>query len=826
MVTVFAIGSTGKLLWSVEDLPYEYVEGAVVDSKGNLVVVAKPDTSGTVQVTQFNATTGKVQYSNNISAFGATPTYFGGVAGTPSGLFLLLREGSSSTYQLECLDPLTGKGTWSEPVKTVDSKITFMLLYSIKALPNGNAVIEGVEQVNTQEQVVSLKGYNVVNGDSLFNLELGDEAPSYVSSPDGFAVDSLGSIFLNAYLANPLNTSGQYTFCKFSESGEEVWETNYALNPSVNAFVPNNILGDGLGGAYFTYETPQAGLPALAHFSSDGKLQWSQVISLYEYAYPFQPDSAGDAIAFGAPLGIQDMTTYAASSGAVKSTTSLGLTGTATNSWVGATCVDSSNNSYTLGAEGSGCAVTKYTPAGTQIWQKLIDVVPNSAYSMSPVSMQWLPSGYIVTTDQTQFQSININKISASSGATSWTAKVELSNTRRAVLKTLEDNAGNVYVVLGTVFNPYLYTFNMEMLKLSSSTGAQVWDYVDTGASATDGGVVASTGEAYLVGLTYGGGGLAIDGITVGGAKSFQKTIGYNVALGGAKAAVDPSGNLYIVAGYENGIVYQFVSPTGTVVKTSLIPYKNNNDEIQPQSLAFVQGINVAYPNRVILEAIVNSTNYGPGVFCINTTSGSVEWVHSFASPSYAYFQTTPVTVDHFGNVLMELNEDALEGGYPSHSVFLKLNGLTGAARWGYSYTGSYFNDAFALTGVAVGPDLGPVYVGSTGSIYSATEPWGLMFKFEDTNAPICYQGYFEVPASGTLNETAGVLYFVEDGAGGTVKLVKGPADASAFTLNANGSFTYTVEPGVSGVTDSFTYSVTTAFGTTDGTAYLVIPKG
>ena len=75
-------------------------------------------------------------------------------------------------------------------------------------------------------------------------------------------------------------------------------------------------------------------------------------------------------------------------------------------------------------------------------------------------------------------------------------------------------------------------------------------------------------------------------------------------------------------------------------------------------------------------------------------------------------------------------------------------------------------------------------------------------------DAPIADDDTFNVSEGGTLNEPApGVLAGDTDveGSGLTAVLVSGPAHASSFTLNADGSFSYTND-GSEDTTDSFTY--------------------
>ena len=75
-------------------------------------------------------------------------------------------------------------------------------------------------------------------------------------------------------------------------------------------------------------------------------------------------------------------------------------------------------------------------------------------------------------------------------------------------------------------------------------------------------------------------------------------------------------------------------------------------------------------------------------------------------------------------------------------------------------------------------------------------------------DAPIADNDTFNVSEGGTLNEPApGVLTGDTDaeGSGLTAVLVSGPAHASSFTLNADGSFSY-AHDGSEGTTDSFTY--------------------
>ena len=75
-------------------------------------------------------------------------------------------------------------------------------------------------------------------------------------------------------------------------------------------------------------------------------------------------------------------------------------------------------------------------------------------------------------------------------------------------------------------------------------------------------------------------------------------------------------------------------------------------------------------------------------------------------------------------------------------------------------------------------------------------------------DAPVADNDTFNVTEGGTLNEPApGVLTGDTDVEGSTLNaiLVSGPAHASSFTLNADGSFSY-VHDGSEPTTDSFTY--------------------
>jgi VCBS repeat-containing protein len=83
-------------------------------------------------------------------------------------------------------------------------------------------------------------------------------------------------------------------------------------------------------------------------------------------------------------------------------------------------------------------------------------------------------------------------------------------------------------------------------------------------------------------------------------------------------------------------------------------------------------------------------------------------------------------------------------------------------------------------------------------------------------DAPTAVNDSFNVNEGGTLNQAApGVLAGDTDPEGSTLTaaLVTGPAHASSFTLNANGSFTYTHDGSETPLTDTFTYRAN------DGTA-------
>ena len=150
---------------------------------------------------------------------------------------------------------------------------------------------------------------------------------------------------------------------------------------------------------------------------------------------------------------------------------------------------------------------------------------------------------------------------------------------------------------------------------------------------------------------------------------------------------------------------------------------------------------------------------------------------------------------------------------------------------WTTKLGGGYVDHLLSANGIAstIGDYSAPFTMAPNGTYMSALTPFGyngegspeygtaqIDLPFPLATVAIADGGYWNavngqtltVPAPGVAGPPS-----AEFGNGSTAILVTGPSYASKFTLNANGSFSYTPKTGIGGETDSFTYALTSAAG-------------
>jgi VCBS repeat-containing protein len=238
-------------------------------------------------------------------------------------------------------------------------------------------------------------------------------------------------------------------------------------------------------------------------------------------------------------------------------------------------------------------------------------------------------------------------------------------------------------------------------------------------------------------------------------------------------------------------------------------------------------------PDSPTLTAVLVSGPAHASSFTLNA-NGSFNYVHDggeTTSDSFTYkvsdgslfsnVATVSITVTPVNDAPVAVNDSygVLEGGTVSPSApgvlgndtdsdspaltAVLVSGPSHAASFTLNANGSfsYVHDGSETTSDSF------TYKASDGSLFSNVATVSITVTPVD-DAPVANNDSYSVAEAGTLNAAApGVLGNDTDvdSPSLTAVLVSGPAHASSFTLNANGSFTY-VHDGSETTTDSFTY--------------------
>jgi len=269
------------------------------------------------------------------------------------------------------------------------------------------------------------------------------------------------------------------------------------------------------------------------------------------------------------------------------------------------------------------------------------------------------------------------------------------------------------------------------------------------------------------------------------------------------------------------------INGNGTVVAGySLLDNGNINGFIwTPSNAVTVLTIPTNHPNTFYLEPVCMSDD-GTTLYGRLTEGGGWEGFRYNTATGYQDLNLTPSACTADGTEVVGVENMYFPavwsvsngGGYLDHLVSANIKPQA-FGTLGDPYTANPVTispDGTAIT--AIGPDAYPV-----DQIWYGT--WQIFVPSPLKTAPIPMATQtFTADYQTTLTEPAGTLtQYAEFNTGASAVLVSGPHYASSFTLNADGSFSYTPKPGYisAGVdpetgtpTDRFTYKLVSSNGT------------
>lgn len=225
----------------------------------------------------------------------------------------------------------------------------------------------------------------------------------------GITTDSSGNVYIAGSVANPGGSSSSGTYLvKYNSSGTLQFQ-RYLANTSnasdVNAGYQCIAL-DSSGNIYICGTSNAVNTskysPFVAKYNSSGTLQWTRIFyvnsaNVAEYGLGLTVDSSNNIIVCGA--GYLSAKFYFVvfsinSSGALNWQDCRYNTSTSF-SWANSVAVDSSNNVYAAGRDGSYYTLVKYNSSGTLQWQR---VVQFGSLTSEAVGVVVASDGYIYLT--------------------------------------------------------------------------------------------------------------------------------------------------------------------------------------------------------------------------------------------------------------------------------------------------------------------------------------------------------------------------------------------------------------------------------------------
>jgi hypothetical protein len=383
------------------------------------------------------------------------------------------------------------------------------------------------------------------------------------------------------------------------------------------------------------------------------------------------------------------------------------LTGATNENYSGVT-VDSLGNTYCCGESNSTaaeyrCVITKYSPVGTLLWQKLLDSVTTcNGYGIAVDSS----SNVYVTGTHNSSDRIFLVKYDTS-GTLQW--QKTIGSVLSAAYDIRLDLSGNIYIAAYT--RNSVPTYVASVIKCDSS-GNVLWnsELYPSGSSAFARGIVTdSSSNSYMVG-SYSGARLGLTKYNSSGTLQWQNALYSNTwNIDASDVIVDSASNIYVCGtsgeAAANGAMIAKYNSSGTLQWKNIL---QGTYYVYPYSLAVDSSDNIymcGSENRVSGTAVLHVSKYN--------SSGTMIWQRNL-TPSGGLStgaDGNDIVIDSFGNFVISATTN-VSGTNECLIVKLPVDG---------SLLGSYVVGTYTFTYAASSLTLSTSAATNAASGYSAS---------------------------------------------------------------------------------------------------------
>lgn len=398
------------------------------------------------------------------------------------------------------------------------------------------------------------------------------------------------------------------------------------------------------------------------------------------------------------------------------------LTGASNEGYWGV-AADSLGNVYCCGESNSTaaeyrCVISKYSPVGTLLWQKLLDSVTTATgYGVAVDS-----SGNVYVTGQHNSSDRIFLVKYDTSGTLQW--QKTMGSVLSSAYDIKLDSSSNIYITGYTRNGTPTY---VALLLKCDSSGNLLWTKdLSNGsiASFARGNAVDSSSNAYMV-AGYGGARLGLAKYNSSGTLQWQNELYSNTwNIDAASAITDSSGNVYVCGisseAAANGAMIAKYNSSGTLQWKNIL---QGTYYVYPESLAVDSSDNIymcGSESRVSGTAVLHVSKYN--------SSGTMIWQRNLtpSGGSSTGADGKSITIDSFGNFIIS-GITNVSGTNECLIVKLPVDGsLLGAYVVG-TYTFTYATSSLTLTTSAAtnvvsgySPSIGAITV-SAGTLTDAT---------------------------------------------------------------------------------------------------------